>query len=155
MHEVETAIDLTPLVKQVMRARHPVLTPKNSSGGYMVSGEELPVADPPLEIAELYKVTHVGGRQVADETRPPSWLGVPPRFTVYANAVASRLAVRIYEEKDTSCIWVRHRAVEMIIDQRNPSKRGCHHIETFCYGPRSCPSSVDPDRHARLPIIVG
>ena len=29
-------------------------------------------------------------------------------------------------------------AVEMIIDQWNPSKRR-YRTETFCYGPRSCP----------------
>ena len=35
-------------------------------------------------------------------------------------------------------MWGCLMAVEMIIDQWNPSKRR-YRTETFCYGPRSCP----------------
>ncbi len=43
-------------------------------------------------------------------------------------------------------------AVEMIIDQWNPSKRR-YRTETFCYGPRSC-LSTDLARHARSPAVM-
>jgi hypothetical protein len=35
-------------------------------------------------------------------------------------------------------MWGCNMAVEMIIDQWNPSQRS-YRPETFCYGPRSCP----------------
>ena len=35
-------------------------------------------------------------------------------------------------------MWGCHMEVEMIIDQRNRTKRR-YRTETFCYGPRSCP----------------
>jgi len=43
-------------------------------------------------------------------------------------------------------------AVEMIIDHWNPSKRR-YRTETFCYGPRSCPST-DPARRGRSPAVM-
>ncbi len=48
------------------------------------------------------------------------------------------IRARTYEEKCTTCLWGCQMAVEMIIDQWNPSKRR-YRTETFCYGPRSCP----------------
>lgn len=41
--------------------------------------------------------------------------------------------------KCTTCIWGCEMAVEMIIDHWNPSVRRSRR-ETFCYGPKSCPS---------------
>jgi len=49
-----------------------------------------------------------------------------------------RLDVRTYEAKCQSCIWGCNMAVEMIIDQWNPSNKKFR-TEIFCYGPKSCP----------------
>jgi len=108
--------------------------------GATVSGEALPVADPRLEIVEFYKVSNlkVAVRKVAEETPPPPWRGVAPPLSVYRERGHWRLATRTYEEKCTTCLWGCQMAVEMIIDQWNPSKRR-YRTETFCYGPRSCP----------------
>jgi hypothetical protein len=96
--------------------------------------------DPRLEIVEFYKVSNlkVAVREVAEETPPPPWRGVAPPLSVYRERGHRRLAARTYEEKCTTCLWGCQMAVEMIIDQWNPSKRR-YCTETFCYGPRSCP----------------
>lgn len=50
-----------------------------------VSGNALPVPDPHLETADLYKVSKlkVGPPEAVDETIPPPWRGVPPPLEVY------------------------------------------------------------------------
>jgi hypothetical protein len=108
--------------------------------GDTVSGEALPVADPRLETVELYKVSKlkVVARSSDEEEQPPPWHGVPPKLPVYRERGHRRLAARTYDDKCTSCIWGCKMAVEMIIDQWNPSQRR-YRTETFCYGPRSCP----------------
>jgi hypothetical protein len=108
--------------------------------GDTVSGDALPVADPRLETVEFYKISHlkVTLRKVDQETQPPPWRGVPPPLPVYRERGHRRLAARTYQEKCASCIWGCDMAVEMIIDQWNPSKRR-YRTETVCYGPRSCP----------------
>jgi hypothetical protein len=77
----------------------------------------------------------VAVRKVAEETPPPPWRGVAPPLSVYRERGHRRLAARTYEEKCTTCLWGCQMAVEMIIDQWNPSKRR-YRTETFCYGPR-------------------
>jgi hypothetical protein len=77
-------------------------------------------------------------REFLEETPPPPWRGVAPPLSVYRERGHRRLAARTYEEKCTTCLWGCQMAVEMIIDQRNPSRRR-YRTETFCYGPRSCP----------------
>lgn len=112
----------------------------NFRAGDMVSGDALPLVDPRLETVEFYKVSNlkVTVGEVQDELQPPPWRGVPPPLSVYRERGHRRLAARTYEEKCTTCMWGCHMAVEMIIDQWNPSKRR-YRTETFCYGPRSCP----------------
>jgi hypothetical protein len=104
------------------------------------SGDALPVADPRLETVEFYKISNLGVsvHEVEEETQPPPWLDVPPPLPVYRQRGHRRLAARTYEDKCTSCMWGCKMAVEMIIDQWNPSARR-YRTETFCYGPRSCP----------------
>jgi hypothetical protein len=106
----------------------------------IVTGEALPVADPRLETVEFYKVSDlkVTKCEVEEEEQPPPWLGIPPPLLIYRERGHRRLAARTYEEKCTSCMWGCQMAVEMIIDQWNPSKRR-YRTEAFCYGPRSCP----------------
>ena len=108
--------------------------------GDTVSGEGLPVADPRLETVEFYKVSRLESihPERKEETQPPPWLGVPPPLATYRERGHRRLALRTYKEKCSTCIWGCHMAVEMIIDQWNPSHRR-YRTETFCYGPRSCP----------------
>lgn len=108
-------------------------------GGDTVSGDAMPVADPRLETVEFYKVSNlkVTVSEIESETQPPPWHGVPPLLPVYRECGHRRLAARTYQAKCTSCIWGCKMAVEMIIDQWNPSLRR-YRTETFCYGPRSC-----------------
>lgn len=108
--------------------------------GDTVSGEALPVADPRMETVEFYKLSNVeiGVRGTAEETPPPPWRGVPPPLSIYRERGHRRLLARTYEEKCTTCTWGCHMAVEMTVDQWNPSNRR-YRTETFCYGPRSCP----------------
>ena len=108
--------------------------------GDTVSGEAVPVADPRLETVEFYKVSRLKtmrGR-IEEEAQPPPWSGVPPPLAAYRERGHRRLASRIYEESCTTCLWGCRMAVEMIVDQWNPSRRR-YRTETFCYGPRSCP----------------
>ena len=110
--------------------------------GDTVSGNALPVADPRLETVEWYKVSNLKIRQrkVEQETssQPPPWCGVPPPLAVYRERGHRRLAAPTYREKCTGCLWGCNMAVEVIVDQWNPSQRR-YRTETFCYGPRSCP----------------
>jgi hypothetical protein len=57
---------------------------------------------------------------------------------VYRARGHRRLAARTYQNKCAGCIWGCKMAVEMIVDQWNPSQRR-YRTETFCYGPRYCP----------------
>jgi len=107
--------------------------------GNAVSGDALPIADPRLETVEFYKVSKlkVGLPEAEDEPPPPPWQGVPPPLEVYRERGHRRLAARTFQEKCWSCIWGCQMAVEMVIDQWNPSRRR-YRTETFCYGPLSC-----------------
>jgi len=120
-------------IEEGAHAKHPLRV------GDTVSGEALPVGDPRLETVEFYKVSNlkVTVRAVQEEPPPPPWHGVPPPLSVYRERGHRRLAARTYEEKCKTCLWGCHIAVEMIIDQWNPSQRR-YRTETFCYGPRSC-----------------
>ena len=108
--------------------------------GDTVSGDALPVADPRLETVEFYKVGNlkVRLRAAEQESPPPPWRGTPPPLAVYRERGHRRLAARSYQARCTSCMWGCWMAVEMIIDQWNPSQRR-YRTETFCYGPLSCP----------------
>lgn len=110
--------------------------------GDQVSGRGEPVPDERTETADLYKVS--GLRVVARGARgdepaaPPPFHGVPPALEVYRARGHRRLAARTYAARCSTCIWGCEMAVEMIVDQWNPSVRR-HRRETFCYGPKSCP----------------
>lgn len=107
--------------------------------GDRISGKGVPVSDPQLETADLYKVSGLaiverGPGALAD---PPPFLGVPPVLEVYRERGHRRLAAKTYATKCLTCIWGCEMAVEMIVDQWNPSVRRARR-ETFCYGPKSC-----------------
>lgn len=109
--------------------------------GGRASGIGVPVVDTRLETADLYKVSklRVEARGTEASSSPPPFLGVPPALEVYRDRGHRRLAAVTYAKKCTTCIWGCEMAVEMIIDHWNPSVRR-YRRETFCYGPRSCPS---------------
>ena len=108
--------------------------------GDTLSGESQPVANPHLETVELYKVSklQVVARSSDAQIQPPPWRGVPPDLPIYRERGHRRLAAQTYGDICTSCIWGCKMAVEMIIDQWNPSERR-YRTEAFCYGPLSCP----------------
>jgi len=107
--------------------------------GCVISGECLPVEDNRTETVEFYKVSKI---KLLDSSKtsntPPPWLGTPPELEIYRERGHRRLDVRTYKSSCISCIWGCNMAVEMIIDQWNPSKKR-YRQETFCYGPKSCP----------------
>jgi len=116
--------------------------------GDQVAGEGVPVADPRLETAEFYKISGVRvlTRTTASSGSQPPFLGIPPPLEVYRERGHRRLAAQTYAAKCRACIWGCEMAVEMIIDQWKPSVRR-YRRETFCYGPKSCPSySSGPTR---------
>jgi len=108
--------------------------------GAELGGEGVPVNDPRIETAELYRVSklEVHSRGPEPTQKPPPWHGVPPSLSVYRERGHRRLAARTYETRCISCIWGCKMAVEIIIDQWNPRQRR-YRAETFCYGPLSCP----------------
>jgi hypothetical protein len=94
--------------------------------GDTVSGDALPVADPRLETVEFYKVSNL--KVIPCESQeggipPPPWVGVPPALSVYRERGHRRLAARTYSAKCSNCMWRCNMAVEMIIDQWNPTVR--------------------------------
>jgi hypothetical protein len=108
--------------------------------GDIVSGKCLPVEDERTETAEFYKASKLKilerGAEWIDQAAP--WLGVPPDLEIYRARGHRRLDARTYEAKCLTCMWGCRMAVEMIIDQWNPTKKR-YRYETFCYGPKSCP----------------
>lgn len=107
--------------------------------GDVVSGESTPVADSVTEAVEFYKTSGLRPLERAEkqESEPPPWHGVPPELETYRARGHRRLDARIYEGKCLNCLWGCKMAVEMIIDQWNPSNKK-YRYETFCYGPKSC-----------------
>ncbi|HUU45922.1 MAG TPA: hypothetical protein VM118_09330 [Acidobacteriota bacterium] len=107
--------------------------------GNQASGFCVPVADPRLETAEFYRASGltIVARGEQSAGKPPPFLGIPPPLEEYRARGHRRLAARRYRSKCTTCIWGCEMAVEMIIDQWNPSVRR-YRRETFCYGPKSC-----------------
>lgn len=107
----------------------------------IASGECQAVADARMETVESYKVSRieVHERPATATPEPPPWHGVPAELPVYRQRGHRRLATVTYGKKCSSCVWGCHMPVEMIIDHWNPSVRQ-YRTETFCYGPKNCPS---------------
>jgi hypothetical protein len=108
--------------------------------GDEVSGEGVRAEDPDLETADLYRVSglKVGARGPAERSPAPPFTGIPPTLEEYRARGHRRLAALTYAARCVGCLWGCEMAVEMIIDQWNPSKRR-YRRETFCYGPKNCP----------------
>ncbi|NIP71815.1 MAG: hypothetical protein GWO16_01720 [Gammaproteobacteria bacterium] len=125
----EESRELTVAIGKGAQAKHAF------RAGDEVSGKAVPVADPRLEPAELYKASAL--KLLARS--PPGATAPPPALEVYRARGHRRLDARTYEAKCRCCIWGCRMPVEMIIDQWNPSQRR-YRFETFCYGPKSCPA---------------
>jgi hypothetical protein len=97
------------------------------------------VPDPRREPAEFYKVAGLKVTKPSGAERPtaPPWLGVPPDLDRYRARGHRRLDPRTYASACSTCIWGCRMAVEIVVDQWNPS-RVAFRQETFCYGPKSC-----------------
>lgn len=98
------------------------------------------VADARLETAEIYKASglEIIAKASGAASGSPPFLGVAPALEVYRDRGHRRLSATTYSTKCVACMWGCEMAVEMIIDQWNPSLVR-YRRETFCYGPKSCP----------------
>ena len=108
--------------------------------GDSIEGLCLPVGDPDRESVEFYEASalRVHERGPDAGAKSPPWHDIPPTIETYRERGHRRLAQKAYETECGSCIWACDMAVEMIIDQWNPSNVR-YRRETFCYGPKSCP----------------
>lgn len=107
--------------------------------GDLVRGEAIEVPIFMDEVIGLYKVSKLKILQRGTEIRidEPPWTGVPPDMETYREFGHKRLAARTYEKNCIKCVWGCKMAVEIIIDQWNPSKKR-HRFETFCYSSFTC-----------------
>jgi hypothetical protein len=109
--------------------------------GDRLSGIAHAVADRERETADFYRASGLKfeARGVDPPSSGPPWLGAPPPLPVYRERGHRRLDARTYDAKCHTCRWGCRMAVEIIVDQWKPDRRE-HRFETFCYGPKSCPS---------------
>ena len=107
--------------------------------GMELSGQSVPVDDPRIEMAGLYKTSGLEVVKDAEGGPPvgPPFSGVPPDLPTYRARGHRRLDARTYEAKCMACIWGCCMPVEMIVDHWDRSQKK-YRFETFCYGPKSC-----------------
>jgi hypothetical protein len=97
---------------------------------------------PAREPADGYRVS---GLKIVERAGPalrpgPPFLHLAPGIEVYRELGMRRLDARRYASACLACTWGCEMAVEMIIDPWNPQGPRRHRRETFCYGPKACPS---------------
>ena len=109
--------------------------------GMALSGLAVPVPDPRREIAAYYKTSaiKVGKTGETGPPTPPPFQGAPPDLPTYRSRGHRRLDAGTYDSQCSTCVWGCRMPVEMTIDHWNPSEKR-YRFETFCYGPKSCPS---------------
>lgn len=108
--------------------------------GDVVSGLGVPVADPQLEIAELYKVSALKLEVRTDQlpsTLGPPWRTVPIPLEAYRERGHRRLDAARYVAQCATCVWGCRMVVEIVKDNWKGIVTGVRE-ETFCYGPKSC-----------------
>ena len=109
--------------------------------GEEVSGQSYPVLAAKAETVEFYRTSQLKKHGQEPPTAPvsaPPWLGLCPTLEVYRERGHRRLDSRIYEKECRCCIWGCQMPVEIIVDSWKPHIRR-YRLETFCYGPKSCP----------------
>jgi len=108
--------------------------------GDLARGACLPVRNPDAEVAGYYKASGLEVLERSAGSRPaPPWTGRPPDLETYRARGHRRLDARTYAARCGRCIWGCQMPVEIVVDQWNPSSVR-YRRETFCYGPKSCPS---------------
>ena len=105
--------------------------------GDEVSGQCEPVADPRMEPADYYKASKLTVISRGEPSLSPPWTDLAVDLEIYRERGHRRLNAATYGKHCRPCKWGCRMAVEMIIDQWNPSQRKFR-PETFCYGPKSC-----------------
>jgi hypothetical protein len=136
------ARDFSVAVGKATQAKH------GFRAGDVVSGVGIPVPDPRKEVWDLYRASglRVSARGPEHGEDAPPYLGAPPALEVYRTRGHRRLSANTFRSRCRPCLWGCEMPVEIIIDHWNPSKKK-HRTETFCYGPKSCPSySAGPTR---------
>ena len=120
--------------------------------GDRVSGMGVPVPDPRMEWADLYKIM---GLKVlergsgADDEKPYPDGGIAPPLEVYRSNGHRRLDRRTWEAQCSRCPWGLDMVAEIIVDQWKPWKKRWR-FETHCYGPKDCPR-YKPGQAHRVP----
>ena len=111
--------------------------------GDVVSGLGIPVADPQLETAELYKSSgfKVDARETAlPPPACPPWRTIPLALEAYRTRGHRRRDAARYVETCTTCTtctWGCMMVVEIVKDNWKGIVTGVRE-ETFCYGLKSC-----------------
>lgn len=109
--------------------------------GDRVEGQGVPPRNAQTEVVDLYRASGlriVERAEAPDDTGPP-WQHQPPELPVYRARGHRRLSARAYSTSCTACTWGCEMPVEIIIDQWDSRGRR-YRRETFCYGPKSCPT---------------
>ena len=108
--------------------------------GDQVCGASHPVQDARLETAEYYQTSGLKllQRGAEPEVQTPPWVGVPPALEIYRERGHRRLHTVPWGQKCRWCLWGCRMPVEIIVDPWNPGQKR-YRLETFCYGPKSCP----------------
>jgi hypothetical protein len=108
--------------------------------GDSVAGLGVEVADPQLEVAELYKVSGLKLVSRAHDVQPnvaPPWQTVAITLEAYRARGHRRLEAASYDAHCTSCVWGCRMVVEIVKDNWKGIVTSVRE-ETFCYGPKSC-----------------
>ena len=108
--------------------------------GDSVAGVGVEVADPQLEVAELYKVSGLKLVARAQDVPPsagPPWQTIPITLEAYRARGHRRLDAARFAADCTSCVWGCRMIVEIVKDNWKGIVTGVRE-ETFCYGPKSC-----------------
>ena len=134
-HVDRVARQFTVRIGPGMQAKHAI-----HAGDVLAGVAHLPAA-PAREAADLYRASGLRfeARGPESSLAGPPWTVPPPLLETYRERGHRRLDARSYDAKCRNCTWGCRMAVEIIIDQWAPDRRE-HRFETFCYGPKSCPS---------------
>lgn len=109
--------------------------------GDRLAGFGVPVPDPELEWADLYRVSGLEllerPSQGKDEVATAEG-GIAPDLPTYRAHGHRRLDRETWEVQCMKCPWGLNMVTEIILDHWNPHKKKFR-FETHCYGPRDCP----------------
>lgn len=119
---------------KVVYAKHGIVV------GDELAGEGVAVPNPPTDVADYYRVSKlkVVNRSSPSGGSPPPWHEVGPDLPTYRERGHRRLDKQTYDARCSTCVWGCLMPTEIIIDKWAPGGT-THRLETFCYGPRSCP----------------